>query len=167
MKKVITILMTLSLALVSGCGSSEPTTTTTTITTTEATTESPYTNESDRTIASLATDNHPTFSWLNSLEFWESEKGVIISVDAKYGDEYIKACKFLISQVKSADYFKDAAIVVVYDNGTDHFESYFTASDNYEKAMLTSKNLDEPIFDLTIEDLEDAFKEASNKKDGD
>lgn len=164
MKKRHLIIAVLSLALVSGCGASEPTTTQAT---TEATTESLYTNESDKTIASLATDNHPNFSWLNSLTYWEGDNGVIVSANVKWGDEYIKACKFLISQLKTADYFKDAGLTVEFKQNDAYFECFFAANDGYEHAMIRSANTDEPIYDVTIEELEEAIKEANTTEGGD
>ncbi len=169
MKKLV---LCVTLLMLTGCGSAEPTTTqTTTVTTTEVTTtEAPTTteattevitteakaNKNDQFIDSLV-DGTANFPMITNLEIIEADDVKIISAKTKGGLDYITSCEVLTATLKEADYYKGYDLWIRYVSGEDYVEWDLSASDNYEKGILSSSSTD-PILNVTLDDIRDAFK---------
>lgn len=173
MKKLV---LCVSLLMLTGCGSAEPTTTQTTVVTTteapttteaatEATTEVITTeakaNKNDQFIDSLA-DGTANFPMITNLEIIEVDDVKIISAKTKGGLDYITSCEVLTATLQEADYYKGYDLWIRYVAGEDYVEWDLSASDNYEKGILSSSSTD-PILDVTLDDIRDAFKNTEGQ----
>lgn len=169
MKKLV---LCIALFMLTGCGSAEPTTTqTTTVTTTEVTTtEAPTTevitteakaNKNDQFIDSLA-DGTANFSMITNLEIIEVDDVKVINVKTKGGLDFITSCEILTATLQEADYYKGYDLWIRYVSGEDYVEWDLSASDNYEKGILSSSSTN-PILNVTLDDIRDAFKNTEGQ----
>lgn len=171
MKKRHLIIAALSLALVSGCGASEPTTTATTqattkATTTEATTTEELTteakaNKNDAYLDELLSGDRsfPSVKWIDAVEEGD-DKVIMITVDKGY--DFTTICEMFSGVLKEGDYYNGFDLSVMYVSDDTHLEWYTTKADNYEKGMLIPSDT-KPIFDVTIEDLKKAYSENQSE----
>lgn len=174
MKKLV---LCVALFMLTGCGSAEPTTTqTTTVTTTEVTTtEAPTTteaitevitteakaNKNDQFIDDLA-DGTTNFSMITNLEIIEVDDVKVINVKTKGGLDFITSCEILTATLQEADYYKGYDLWIRYVSGEDYVEWDLSASDNYEKGILSSSSTN-PILNVTLDDIRDAFKNTEGQ----
>jgi hypothetical protein len=176
MKKKHLIIAALSLALVSGCGAKEPTTTATTqattkATTTEATTEeayeSQYTNESDRKIDEWGNDVENEYSFLIKYCFITEDPDKpdepIVSVTVKSGIDFPTACMTIPELFKTADHFGKAYLMINWKGDNGSYTTWDTDYiDGYEKGILTSSNSN-PISNVTPEEIQKAYSENQSE----
>lgn len=169
MKKLV---LCVALLTLTGCGSAEPTTTqTTTVTTTEVTTtEAPTTteaiteakaNKNDQFIDDLA-DGTTNFSMITNLEIIEVDDVKVINAKTKGGLDFITSCEILTATLQEADYYKGYDLWIRYVSGEDYVEWDLSASDNYEKGILSSSSTN-PILNVTLDDIRDAFKNTEGQ----
>lgn len=169
MKKPIIILSAVLALMLSGCGTKETTTTATTqattiTTTTEMTTEAKFENESDQFIADMINGEAPSFISLRSCDVIEQDDIRIISVHIDNGLSFPTACSVLSATMQGADYYKGAELWIDWTSGDKYTSWQTTADDNYEKGFLSSSSSN-PIFDVTPQDIQDAF--SQNLEGGD
>lgn len=168
MKKPIMILSAVLALMLSGCGAKEPTTTATTqattitttteMTTAEATTEAKFENESDQFIADMINGEAPSFISLRSCDVIEQDDIRIISAHIDNGLSFPTACSVLSATMQGADYYKGAELWIDWTSGDKYTSWQTTADDNYEKGVLFSSSSN-PIFDVTPQDIQDAFNQ--------
>lgn len=167
MKKRHLIIAALSLALVSGCGTSEPTTTATTqatikATTTEiATTEEPTTeavseNKYDQLIKELSEGTIPEYLEGTVVDCVIVEIGTKpqIAITSKGGVYFPTACNVMSEIVSKSDLYKGSELTIRCE--LDGGEVIEWATTDYEKGTLRS-TISKPVFDLTPDDVANAL----------
>lgn len=167
MRKIITVLMALSLALLPGCGSSEPTTTATTQATTKATTtettttEEPTTevaseNKYDQLIKGLSEGNIPDYLEGTVVDCVIVEIGTKpqIAITSKAGVYFPTACSIMSEIVAKSDYYNGSELTIRCE--LDSGEVIEWATTDYEKGVLRS-TVGKPVFDLTPDDVANAL----------
>lgn len=163
MKKLF--LCAASLLLLTGCGSTEVTTTQTTAqipTTTEAPTTEAKANKNDQFIDDLANKNID-FSIIDDLYIIESDEVNIIDVKTSNGFNFVTACEVMTGALQEADYYKGYDLWIRYASGDNNVEWTLDPSSNYEKGMLTSSNTN-PILDVTLDDIRKAFENNTTEE---
>lgn len=168
MRKAITILLSLSLVMLSGCGSAETTTTTTTqtttitttteMTTTEATTET-LGNESDQILKDLSEGKAADYIQSSVSGCIITELGIQphITVNPSSAMNFLPVCEMMCEVLKNTDYYKGAELTIRYEAQNGNVVEWETT--DYESGTLRTTT-GNPISNVTLQELSDTLSGA-------